>query len=165
MILSKLIQVNRMMSNRKKLTAFLALPLAVGALAGLLAKNGLSVYGSLNLPSMAPPGWLLPIVRIFLYILMGLGSYLIAVSPCPGKKEALTLYGIQLFFHFIWSLLFFKLQFYPLSFGILLILWHFTVKMIPSFWPVNPIAAILQIPCLLWVVFTGYLNLAIIFLN
>lgn len=154
-----------MNGNRKKLAVFLALPLGVGALAGLLAKNRMSFYKALSLPSMAPPGWLFSIVWTLLYILMGFSSYLIAESPYPGKKEAMKSYGIQLFFNFIWSLVFFKLHKYLLAFVLLLILWYFIVKMIASFWTVNPIAAILQIPYLLWVTFAGYLNLAIVFLN
>lgn len=149
----------------RKLFAFVALPLGVGALAGFLTKNSMTLYKNLNLPSLSPPGWVFPIVWTILYILMGIGSYLVAISPSRRRKEALQLYGIQLFLNFIWSLVFFNLKNYLLAFLILLLLWYFIIRMITVFWSVNPKAAILQVPYLLWVTFAGYLNLAIVFLN
>jgi tryptophan-rich sensory protein len=37
--------------------------------------------------------------------------------------------------------------------------------MIRAFFRIDPTAALLQIPYLLWITFAGYLNLGIIFLN
>ncbi|MBE5975469.1 TspO/MBR family protein [Lacrimispora xylanisolvens] len=154
-----------MNANRKKLIFFLVLPLAVGALAGFLTKNSMMVYKNLNQPPLSPPGWIFPIVWTILYLLMGLGSYLIAQSSSPKKKEALQIYGIQLALNFIWSIVFFNLQNYLLAFLILLVLWYFIIRMIRAFGSVNPTAALMQIPYLLWVTFAGYLNLAIVLLN
>ncbi|MDF2886759.1 MAG: TspO and like protein [Lacrimispora sp.] len=154
-----------MSPNRKKFILFLILPLAVGALAGFLTKNSMMVYKNLNQPALSPPGWVFPIVWTILYLLMGLGSYLIAQSSSQKKKEALRLYAIQLALNFIWSIVFFNLQNYLLAFLILLILWYFIVRMIRAFWPIDQAAALMQIPYLLWVTFAGYLNLAIVLLN
>lgn len=60
---------------------------------------------------------------------------------------------------------FFNLKNYLLAFLILLFLWYSVVKMISAFWTVNPDAAVLQVPYLLWITFYGYLNLGIMFLN
>lgn len=154
-----------MHGDRKKRLAFIALPLAVGVLAGFLSMSGMALYKTLNLASQSPPGWLFPIIWAFLFILMGNSSYMIAASPPHRKKEALRLYGFQLFLNFIRILVFFRLHHYLLAFIILLFLWYYIYKMIVSFWTVNPMAALLQIPYLLWVTFTGYLNLAVVFLN
>lgn len=154
-----------MYGNRKKLLVFLAVPLAVGALAGFLTQNSMPLYRSLNRPELSPPGWVFPIVWTLLYFLMGVSSYLIAASSSYKKKEALTRYGFQLFLNFLWSLVFFRLHNYLLAFFILLLLWYSIYKMIVSFWSINKLAAVLQIPYLLWVSFAGYLNLAIVFLN
>lgn len=151
--------------NRKKFIFFLVLPLAVGALAGFLTKNSMMIYKDLNRPALSPPGWIFPIVWTILYLLMGLGSYLIAQSASPKRKEALRLYAIQLFLNFIWSLVFFNLQNYLLAFLILLLLWYFIIRMISAFRSVNQTAALMQIPYLLWVTFAGYLNLSIVLLN
>lgn len=154
-----------MNNNRKKFIFFLVLPLAVGALAGFLTKNSMMIYKDLNRPALSPPGWIFPIVWTILYLLMGLGSYLIAQSASPKRKEALRLYAIQLFLNFIWSLVFFNLQNYLLAFLILLLLWYFIIRMISAFRSVNQTAALMQIPYLLWVTFAGYLNLSIVLLN
>jgi tryptophan-rich sensory protein len=154
-----------MSANRRKLLAFIILPLAVGAIAGFLTRDSMTMYNSLNRPSISPPGWVFPLVWTILYILMGISSYLIASSPSPKKQEALMLYAVQLFLNFIWSLVFFGLNNYLLAFLVLLLLWYVILKMIRSFFQIDPAAALLQIPYLLWVTFAGFLNLAIAFLN
>ncbi len=151
--------------NQIKLSAFTAIPLGVGALTAFLIRNGLSIYKTLNHPALSPPIWLLPIIWTALYILMGFGSYLAVSSPSHRKGEALRLYGTQLLLNFLRSLVFFNLKNYLLAFLILVFLWYSVVKMISAFWTVNPDAAVLQVPYLLWITFTGYLNLGIIFLN
>lgn len=151
--------------NRIKLYAFTSVPLGIGAVTAFLVRNGLSIYKSLNLPALSPPIWLLPIIWTVLYILMGFGSYLAASSPSHRKGAALRLYGIQLLLNFLRILVFFNLKNYLLAFLILLFLWYSVVKMISAFWTVNPDAAVLQVPYLLWITFYGYLNLGIMFLN
>lgn len=151
--------------NQIKLSAFTAIPLGVGALTAFLTRNGLSIYKTLNHPALSPPIWLLPIIWTALYILMGFGSYLAVSSPSHRKGEALRLYGTQLLLNFLRSLVFFNLKNYLLAFLILVFLWYSVVKMISALWTVNPDAAVLQVPYLLWITFTGYLNLGIIFLN
>ena len=151
--------------NRKIRTAYIAFPVVVGALAGFLTRNGLSIYKNLNHPAFSPPAWLLPIIWTVLYLLMGIGSYLAASSPSRRKNQSLRLYGIQLLLNFLWNLVFFRLNNYLLAFLVLLFLWYFILKMIAAFWSVSPDAAVLQIPYLLCVTFAAYLNLGIVFLN
>lgn len=154
-----------MNTNKRKLIIFILIPLAVGLVSGILSKNSMSMYNSLNQPALSPPGWVFPVVWTILYILMGVSSYLIATSPSQKKQEALLLYAIQLFLNFIWSPIFFGLGNYLLAFLVLVLLWYVIVKMIRAFFRIDPTAALLQIPYLLWITFAGYLNLAIIFLN
>ena len=54
----------------KKLILCIAIPLAAGGLAGLLTRNSMETFQSLNKPALSPPGWLFPIVWTILYILM-----------------------------------------------------------------------------------------------
>lgn len=154
-----------MNTNKRKLIVFILIPLAVGLVSGILSKNSMTMYNSLNQPALSPPGWIFPVVWTILYILMGVSSYLIATSPSLKKQEALLLYAIQLFLNFIWSPIFFGLGNYFLAFLVLVLLWYVIVKMIRAFFRIDPTAALLQIPYLLWITFAGYLNLAIIFLN
>jgi translocator protein len=154
-----------MNANKRKLIIFILIPLAIGLVSGILTGNSMSMYNNLNQPALSPPGWIFPVVWTILYILMGVSSYLIATSPSQKKQEALLLYAIQLFLNFIWSPIFFGLGNYFLAFLVLLLLWYVIVKMIRAFFRIDPTAALLQIPYLLWITFAGYLNLAIIFLN
>lgn len=151
--------------NRKSLLMIAVLiPLAVGAFSALLSGNKLE-YSRLNKPSISPPGFIFPIVWTVLYCLMGISSYLINESKSPYKKKALTLYAIQLFFNFLWSILFFGLSQYLLAFLWLLVLIFLITAMIKRFYSINTLSAYLQIPYLLWCIFAAYLNFMIYRLN
>ncbi|WP_410496783.1 TspO/MBR family protein [Cellulosilyticum sp. ST5] len=154
-----------MQINWKQLLISIGISLGIGALAGFLTQNSMEVYNQLKQPVLSPPGWVFPIVWTILYILMGISAYLIYESNSPNKEKALTIYGWQLFFNFLWSIIFFNLQNILLAFFVLIILWILIVVMIKSFKEINPLAAWLQIPYLLWVTFAGYLNLMLYTLN
>lgn len=149
----------------KRLLLCLAIPLAVGALAGILTKDSMLQFAQLNKPPLSPPGWLFPIVWTVLFLLMGLSSYLISVSDSAQKRPALILYAIQLTVNFFWSIFFFRFGWYGFSFFWLLLLWVLIFLTIRAFRRISPVAAILLLPYLLWVTFAGYLNLGIALLN
>ncbi len=145
----------------------IAIPLAVGGLSALITKDSMDIYKTIVQPPLAPPGILFPIVWSILYVLMGIGSTLVfnAEAPKKEKRQALTLYALQLVVNFFWSILFFNERLFLASFVLLLALLGLILAMILRFYKINKAAALLQIPYLLWVTFAGYLNLAIYFLN
>lgn len=151
----------------KELMISIAISLGVGALAGYLTRNSVAIYSELVKPPLSPPQWVFPVVWALLYILMGISAYLVYQSDADTKekKDALRVYGIQLLLNFVWSLVFFNMQAYLLAFIILILLWFAIYIMIERFSAINMAAGKLQIPYLLWVMFAGYLNLAIICLN
>lgn len=149
----------------KTLLLFIFLPLFLGFLSSQLISSNVVLYDTLILPPFSPPAFLFPIVWTILYILMGISSYLIFVSDHPMKKSGLILYGIQLFLNFIWSHIFFHLQMYGLAFLILVLLFIVVLLMTKHFFNISPIAGLLQIPYILWLVIAGYLNLTILLLN
>lgn len=150
----------------KKLILCIAIPLIVGGLSALLTMSAMNGFNSVNQPPLSPPSWLFPVVWSILYVLMGIGSYLVLINGNEDKgRIALTVYGIQLFFNFFWSIIFFNLQAYLLAFIWLVILWLLIIVNIFLFYKISKPAGILLIPYLLWVTFAGYLNLAIYFLN
>lgn len=149
----------------KRLLLCLAIPLGVGALAGILTKDSMMQFSLLNKPPLSPPGWLFPVVWTVLFLLMGYASYLVSRSDSVQKRPALILYAIQLIVNFFWSIFFFSFEWYLFSFFWLVLLWVLILLTIRAFWRISPVAAILLIPYLLWVTFAGYLNLAIYFLN
>ena len=153
--------------NYKLLAICIAIPLAIGALAGFLTSNSMEAFASLSKPSLSPPGFLFPIVWTILYVLMGVSSYLVLTSG-QGKnkiREAMITYGLQLVFNFFWSIWFFNLEWYLFAFIWLLILWVLIFNTIASFYEISKTAAYLLIPYLLWVTFAGYLNFAIYLMN
>jgi len=93
---------------------------------------------------------------------MGVAAYLVYETPeSEQRSTALKLYGIQLFFNGVWSLIFFGAQAYFFAFAWLVLLWLFIYLTTKEFLQLNKTAGILMIPYLVWVTFAGYLNLAI----
>ena len=148
----------------KKLLICVAIPLAVGGLSALLTRNGMELFQTLNKPPLSPPGWLFPVVWTILYILMGIASYLVLTSGKPNQT-ALTIYGVQLFFNFFWSIIFFNMQSYLFAFIWVVILWLLIFATSIFLHQIYKLSGYLMLPYLLWVTFAGYLNLSIYLLN
>lgn len=148
-----------------KLWISILIPLAVGQISALLTRSPSDTYEMLNKSSVSPPGAILPIVWTILYILMGISCYLIITSGSEDTKNALIWYALQLALNFFWSLIFFNLQFCLFAFIWLLLLIIVIIIMILKFYKINPLAAYLQIPYLLWCIFAAYLNISICLLN
>ena len=140
----------------------------VGGLSAFITSKNMNLYEEIIMPPLSPPSILFPIVWTILYLLMGISSAMIYNQKETYPKEArkaLTIYAINLFLNFTWSIIFFNLRAFFFSFSWLLLLWATILTMIVKFYNIKPIASYLQIPYLLWVTFAGYLNLSIFFLN
>lgn len=151
--------------NKKTLIKSILIPIILGFISFLLSKGGLTVYQMLEKPPLTPPNIIFPIVWTILYILMGISSYIVYTSDDPDKDRALTIYGVQLFFNFFWSIIFFGFSQYFVAFIWIIFLIISIIAMIYTFYKVNPFAAYLQIPYLIWCIFAAYLNLSIYLLN
>ncbi len=148
----------------KKLMLCLTIPLAVGRLSALLTRTGMESFALINKPSLTPPDWLFPVAWTILYIFMGFASYLVVISEKPNRS-ALTVYAIQLAFNLFWSILFFNLKLYLLSFLWLIMLWLLIAATAFLFHRIAKPTWYFLLPYLLWVAFAGYLNFAIYLLN
>ena len=166
-LMTKRFEVEILSSKFKKLVISLLISIGVGFLSGYLTKGSMKIFESLTKPYLSPPGILFPIVWSVLFTLMGVSAYLIwtSVAPKSQKKQALTVFGVQLAVNFFWSIIFFNLGAYLFAFIWLLLLWVLIIAMIYLFGKISRTAARLQIPYLLWVSFAGYLNLSIYLLN
>jgi translocator protein len=138
-----------------------------GFLSGFLARSGPDFYESLKRPAFSPPGWVFPVVWTILYLLMAIAAYRIWLKGKSGEdvKKALTLYAVQLFFNFLWSIIFFRFQLFGLAFLELLILLVFILLTTFEFYKIDKKAAYLMVPYILWVSFAGVLNYVIWRLN
>lgn len=157
-----------MKQNIKSYIISILIPLAVGGLSALITSGSMDIYGRINTPALAPPPILFPIVWTALFILMGISSAMVyntESAPLPQRKSALYTYALSLFFNFFWSIIFFNAQAYLFAFIWLLALLFLIVRTIMKYIKINPTAAYLQIPYLLWVTFAGYLNFSIWLLN
>jgi tryptophan-rich sensory protein len=144
-----------------------AIPLLVGAVAGLLTRNSMQVFEGLQQPPFAPPGVLFPIVWTILYALMGIASYLIYTSGKDPEEvsSALAVYGVQLVVNFLWPIVFFRFGWYTFAFFWLILLWVLVIYTILLFYRISKPAAWLMVPYLIWLTYAAYLNLGIVLLN
>lgn len=153
--------------NLKSFLISIAIPLVVGGLSAFITRGDMDLYSKINQPPLAPPGWIFPVVWSILYTLMGISLYLVWNSNASfsDKRRAYIFFGVQLFLNFIWSPIFFGMQYFLLAFVVLIFMWLFTLGMILSFYKISKVAGLLQVLYLLWLTFAGYLNFAIYLLN
>ena len=153
--------------GKKKLAICIAIPLSVGGISAWLTMNSMEAFERLNQPPPSPPGWLFPVVWTVLFVLMGIGSYLVVESATTQtvQKPALWTYGIQLAFNFLWTIVFFNLQWFLFAFVWLVVLWLLILATIIQFYRIRKAAGYMLIPYLLWVAFAGYLNFGVYLLN
>ena len=79
----------------------LLIPLVGGFLSGLISMGGIKEFNNLTKPFLAPPGFVFPIVWTILYVLMGIGSYLIYNENDINSSCCLKIYAINLFVNFL----------------------------------------------------------------
>lgn len=149
----------------KKLISYILITIIIGSFFTLFIMNSFGIYQEINRPILSPPSIVFPIVWTILYIFMGISLYLVSESKNYDKDKSYLIYIVQLLINSIWPLFFFKFRFFLFSFIIILVLIYLVIKMIMEFYKHNKIAAYLQIPYLLWLIFASYLNLAIFLLN
>ncbi len=150
----------------KKLIICILIPLTVGGLSAFLTKDNMQLFDMVNKPPLSPPNWLFPVVWTILYILMGIASYFVYTAENKYRAQtSLTVYGLQLFFNFFWSIIFFNMQEYLFAFFWLVILLALIILNTLLFYRIDKRAGYLFIPYILWVSFAGYLNFGIYLLN
>lgn len=154
--------------NLRKLVSSLAIPLAVEFLSWFFTRNSMDVYAELNSPPLAPPGWVFPVVWTILYVLMGLALYEVRMARGGNRIEktrGYKLFGLQLAFNFLWTILFFRFGLYGFSaiwLGIMIVLIALNTL---SFARIVPKAGAMLLPYLLWSLFALYLNIGVFILN
>ena len=152
----------------KHLAVCVAIPLAVGGLSAFLTKDAMESFSQLDQPPLSPPMWVFPVVWTVLYVLMGIGAYLVLNSQGRrgvGKGKALCVYALQLAFNFLWTIFFFNCGWYLFAFVWLVALWGLILWTFLLFRQRSHPAGWTLVPYLAWVAFAGYLNFGIYLLN
>ena len=140
---------------------------AVGLLSGWISSRSTAVFQATVLqPPLSPPAILFPIVWAVLYALMGIGIARVSLTaPSRERRRSLYLFVAQLIVNFFWSPIFFILRAYGFALCWLLLLIILVNGMMLSFRKTDPIAALLQFPYWLWLIFAAYLNYGVWRLN
>ncbi len=139
----------------------------VGALSALFSGGFGDFYDKFTPPPLLPPSWLFPVVWTILYALMGISAYLIYSSDASKaeKNKCLAIYWAQLAVNFSWSIVFFRFEDLWAAVVVILILLALIIAMIKCFSKINPLAAKINIPYLIWVSFATYLTIATAVIN
>ena len=147
------------------------MPLVVGVVSSVITGNAMMEFGVLNQPPLAPPAWLFPIAWTILYILMGVALLLIYRFVPKNKTERrlqkaeIIVFFVQLFFNFMWTILFFRLGARWLAFGWLIAMWLMILVLICMCKKNCKAAAWCLVPYILWCTFAAYLNIMVAILN
>ena len=137
-----------------------------GVLSALLSGGYSDFFDKYAEPPLLPPKWLFPVVWTVLYAVMGYCAYLVSMSENEdAAKKALRAYFIQLGVNFLWSIVFFRFEALWAAFGVIILLLILIIAMIALFKKAAPLAAALNIPYLLWVLFASYLNFMTALIN
>lgn len=115
-------------------------------------------YPYLNKPALTPPDSVFPIAWSILYVLMGISIGLVWLTRSPRRSGLVALFVIQLFFNFMWSILFFYLRNPFLGMIDIILLDIFVITYMIRSYRVSKAASLLFMPYILWVLFASYLN-------
>ena len=138
-----------------------------GILVGVITRNSIDVYNELKKSFLTPPNSIFPIVWLILYTLIGIAAYRIYMNNKAEKSDynGYFYYLVQLLVNFLWSIIFFNLRLYGISFILIIILLVLIIITTIKFFKVDKIAGILMVPYILWVAFASYLTFYIWMFN
>lgn len=108
-------------------------------------------------PKITPPNFVFPIVWTILYFLIGVSLYLAWITGISRILIALV-FIFNLVLNNLWSYLFFYKKNPRAAFKEIFILWLSILSLILALWDISRLAALLQLPYLIWVSFASYLN-------
>lgn len=152
-----------MSKKLKTYITFILIPLAVGGLSAFLTRGNMDVFDTVTKPPLTPPAVVFPIVWSILYVLMGIGAARVYLKN--PNSSAISVFGVNLFFNFFWSIIFFNMRAFCFAFIWLLALLAVVIVMTVKFYREDKAAGLLQIPYCIWLLIAGYLNLFICLAN
>jgi len=153
--------------NSFSLVAFILLCLIVNWIGWLWTNETVYTwYPSLYKPSWTPPDWIFGPVWLSLYLMIAVSGWLIYKTEDSHQRSiALKCYFGQLALNLIWSFLFFSLRSPLLGLiDIVLLCILVCLTMIKAL-PVNPLASLLLLPYLAWILYATTVNVGIWLLN
>ena len=123
-------------------------------------------YAGIRKPSWTPPSWLFGPVWTSLFVMMAVAVWLVWLRVgIFGAPAAFALFAGQLALNAVWSALFFGLRNPGAAFVEVVFFWFTIAATALAFARIDPLAALLLVPYLMWVTFAAVLNFAIWRLN
>lgn len=135
--------------------------LVLGFFSGQLAGSGPGNpwFDALQKPSIYPPASVFGPVWTVLYALMGLAiAIVVGARGAAWRGKAIGLFVVQLVLNLAWSPLFFAAHQITGSLILLVALDLVVIATIAVFWRVRPVAGLLLLPYLAWIMFATYLT-------
>src|ERR1044072_4998922 len=120
-------------------------------------------YKSLRKPSWTPPDWLFGPAWTVLYFMIALAGW--RIWQAQGWGIALGIWSLNLVFNGAWSWLMFGRHRIQAAFVDACAMVVTIVAFVATSWPIDPVAACLFVPYLVWTSFAAALNLSILRLN
>ena len=135
--------------------------LLLGMLSGAVANSGPGNpwFDALDKPSLYPPPATFGIVWTALYVLIGLALAIVASARgARFRKAAIIVFFVQLALNLAWSPVFFLAHQITGALIVIAVLDIAVVATIVLFWRVRPLAAVLLLPNLAWILFASVLT-------
>lgn len=142
--------------------------LGLGFLSGWLSNSGYGNpwFDALQKPFFMPPGWAFPVAWSTLYVMLGLSLAMILASPpSDRRRNGLLLFFVQLALNFSWSPIFFAGHDIGLGKIVIFLMAAIAAAGAGQFFRLRPLAGLLMLPYLAWLIFASSLNAAIEGLN
>jgi tryptophan-rich sensory protein len=145
----------------------LSQPMAVGALSSFITRlisrestaNSASFNYIMSRSIIRVPSYIFPIVWTILYSLMGIAIYLVAKKESSiYRSKAFMVNQLQLFFNFMWMILYFGLEMHTLAFLDIILLIASNIWLTCLYKRIDIRAYYLMVPYLCWLFFASYLN-------
>ncbi|MEO5774049.1 MAG: TspO/MBR family protein [Sphingomicrobium sp.] len=142
--------------------------LAGGFLSGWLSGSsyGNPWFDALKKPFFMPPGWAFPVAWSTLYVLLGVSLAMILTEPpSDRRRKALILFFVQMALNFAWSPIFFAGHDITLGKLTIFLMAALAAAAAGQFSRLRPLAGLLMLPYLAWLIFAATLIAAIGALN
>lgn len=139
-----------------------------GGLSGWLSDSGFgnSWFDALRKPSFMPPGWAFGVVWPILYALLGIAVAMILAEPASrARRDGLILFFVQLAMNFAWSPIFFAFHDIRAAKLIIFAMAALAAMAGRNFTKIRPVAGVLLVPYILWLIFAATLNATIEAMN
>ncbi len=133
----------------------------LGFAAGRLVTTGYENrwFMALDRPDSIPPGWVFGTVWATLYAMLGLAlAIILNARGAPGRRLALTLFGIQFAMNLAWNPLFFGAHQVTAALVLIVAILATATATTFAFAKVRKAAAWLLVPYLVWLSFASVIN-------